>query len=204
MVVNKIIASITKGFRTYVQQGLFNCDFIGPESEYYSGGRCHSRVLGLLTQCLQQLDYHVDIERSVYFHTPKIKGKRRMNKFRPDITVVDGKDRIVGIVEYETIDATKEHLFEKVDYFKRALPENPDLKFIVFMPTLTTLVKRPSAWIEKNRSIYVEPLTKAISQLSSVFPSVEFCLAYLNEDGIFSKLIVNGSVKAKLNNNIFK
>jgi len=205
MLVNKIITSIIDDFTDHVRNGLFSIEFIGSERAYYSGGRCHSRVLGLLVQRLQRLGYCVDIERSVTFHIPKLKGtkKRKMNMFRPDITVVDASDRIVGIVEYETIDATEEHFLKKIDYFERSLPANPDIKFIIFMHTLTTLKKRPNKWIEMDRSIYINPLTGMMSKLSSSFPAVEFCFAFLKEDGITARNILNGIIKKELKKNIF-
>ncbi|MBE0428007.1 MAG: hypothetical protein IBX72_15375 [Nitrospirae bacterium] len=204
MIAKKIIASITESFKEYIQKGLFSRDFIGPDQEYYAGGRCHSRVLGLIIQCLLRLGFYVDVERSIYFHTPKINGKRRMNKFRPDITAVDPADHIIGIIEYETIDATREHLLHKIDYFKRSLPANLSIKFVLFITTLPTLTKRPNTWIEKNRSTLVEPLTNKFIQLSSSFPEVEFVFAYLNEDGIYLNLIINGVIKEKQKNKIFK
>jgi hypothetical protein len=67
---DEIIKAIIEGFKEYVQEGLFNTDFIGSDSAYYSGGRCHSRVLGILVQSMQRLGYFVDIERSINFHAP--------------------------------------------------------------------------------------------------------------------------------------
>jgi len=94
--INKIIGC----FKEYVKKRLFNQDFIGPDNKYYSGGRCHSRVLGMLIEALQSMGYITDVERSIKFKEAyKPPGKRRaMNQYRPDITVVNNNDKIIGIV----------------------------------------------------------------------------------------------------------
>jgi hypothetical protein len=204
MLTGQILTSINERFAAYVQKGLFSVDFIGPKRAYYSAGRCHSRVIGLLVGELQRLGYTVDIERAIFFSVPKKKGTRKMRQFRPDITVVDDADNIVGLVEFETIDATKEHLLEKIDYFKRSLPANPYIRFVIFITTLTVLQSVPNNWIEKNRAMFVEPLTKKLSELSSKFPHIEFCFAFLNDEGVSARVIVAGTKKGNFKKNIFE
>lgn len=106
---------IGENLKKYVENKLFDCNFIGPTHEYYSGGRCHSRVLGVLIQSIQNIGYIADIERMVKFKRPyRPNGrKRNQNGFRPDIPVVDKHDNIVGIIEYETIDASEALLCKK-------------------------------------------------------------------------------------------
>lgn len=200
----RIIASIVKDLKLAVSSGMFSADFIGPEYEYYSGGRCHSRVLGILVKAIHSLDYYVDIERSISFQTPKNKGTRKMTRFRPDIAVVDSSDRIIGIVEYESIDATEDHLMKKIDYFKCAIPANDQIKFIIFFPTLTSLPLSPQSWIEKDRPKYIPKIKDAIQELSVTFPEIEFCFAYLSEKGFFSFLIRKGKIIAGKKCNFFR
>lgn len=200
----RIIASIVKDLKLAVSSGMFSADFIGPGYEYYSGGRCHSRVLGIIVKALHRLDYYVDIERAISFQTPKKKGTRKITRFRPDITVVDSTDRIIGIIEYESIDATEEHLMKKIDYFRCSIPANDQIKFIVFFPTLTSLSDSPQLWIEQDRSKYIPQIKDAIQKLSLSFPEIEFCFAYLNENGFFSFLIMKGKIMPREKCNIFK
>lgn len=185
---NKLVAEIKKTIASYEAKGLFSVDFISGNPEYYSGGRCHSRVVGIIVEAIHNLGYVADIERSIKFHKPFIQisnGKeRKMNQFRPDITAVNKKDEVIGIIEYETIDGAEEHLMKKLQYFKHAVPAYPTLEFILFIPTLTTLDVKPQSWIEKDRMKFVEPIKKEMGILQRRYPGVDMVFLYLNEDGI--------------------
>jgi len=194
--MDQIERTIYKLFRTYIEEGLLTVDFISSKQEYYSGARCHSRILGILIKAFHSLGYIVDVERKVKFHIPfKQNGKsRNMNVFQPDITVVNKNDKIVGIVEYETIDAPEEHLYKKIEYFKNAIPANPTLEFIVYMPTLTTLQTKPNAWIIKDRMKFNEPITEKLKDVSKFNSNINFHYLILNEEGLSAKTINNGVV----------
>jgi len=193
---NKIINAIRRCFRDYVERGLFNSNFIGDKLEYYSGGRCHSRVLGMLVQSFHEMDYITDIERKVKFEKPYKPPQKRQNQnaFTPDITVVNNQDEIVGIIEYETIDASRDHLYQKIEYFKHVIPVHKSLQFIIFFPTLTTLGKSPNSWIEKNRQKYVIPITDELKKLSDANPKIDIYFFILDENGLFSKWIKGGEI----------
>ena len=184
----KLITEIKKTIASYEAKGLFSVDFISGSPEYYSGGRCHSRVVGMIVEALHNLGYVADIERSIKFHKPLVQisnGKeRRMNQFRPDITAANKKDEVVGIIEYETIDGAEEHLMKKLKYFEHAIPAYPTLEFILFIPTLTTLDIKPQSWIEMDRMKFVEPIKKEMGILQRMYPDVDIVFLYLNEDGI--------------------
>ena len=178
--IEKIVEEIIRIFKEYVDKGLFNVNFIGPQREYYSGGRCHSRVLGILAKTFQSIGYIVDIERSIKFNDPyKPPGRKRaMHQYRPDITIINEHDRIVGIVEYETIDASEEHLFQKIEYFNYAIPSNFDIRFIIFIPTLTRLKSSPQSWIKLDRSVYDRPISKKLEELSKKHPHIHVTVSY--------------------------
>ena len=184
----KLISEIKKTFAKYESKGLFSVEFISGSPEYYSGGRCHSRVIGMIVEALHNLGYITDIERSIKFHKPFIqtnKGKeRKMYQFRPDITVVNEKDNVVGIIEYETIDGAEEHLMKKLKYFEHAIPAYPTLEFVLFIPTLTTLKVKPQSWIEMNRMKFVPPIKKEMEMLQKRHPVVDMVFLYLNENGL--------------------
>jgi len=203
---NRIDNVIRGCFRSHVINGLFNRNFIGPDHEYYSGERCHSRVLGIIVQSIQSMGYMTDIERMVRFQDPYRPSGRKRNQwgFRPDITVVDKDDRIVGIVEYETIDATEDLFYKKIDYFDHAIPANSTLQFIIFFPTLTTLTRSPAAWIEKDRQKYVKPLAEKLQELSKKYPNIEIYFLMLDEKSLSSKMIKEGGIKYENTGNIWE
>jgi len=201
-----IINSIVTTFEKYVKKGLFNPDFIGPNREYYSGGRCHSRVLGILLEAIQSLGYITDIERSIKFERSykSHNNKRAIHQFKPDITFVNNRDEIVGLIEYETIDASEDHLYQKIEYFGLAIPANRTLKVIIYLPTLTTLKKAPQKWIEKNRKKYIEPIFTKMKSLSKKYPDLKFYFFDLDEEGLSHQLIENGNIIDKQRYNIFE
>lgn len=197
---------IGKYFKKYVKDELFNRNYIGPDHEYYSGGRCHSRVLGILVQSIQSMGYITDIQRTIRFSKPyRPPGKeRKQNGFKPDITVVDNHNNIVGIIEYETIDAAEEHLYQKIEYFENVIPANPTLQFIIFFPTLTTLQRRPSTWIELDRQKYMKPLADKLQELSKIYPNIDISYLILDENGFSSKIIKHGDIKNEDTKNIWE
>ena len=199
-----IVDSIINTFNGYVKKNLFTEDFIGPK--YYSSGRSHSRVLGILIQSFHELGYIVDVERSIKFDRPyKSNGRKRaMYQYRPDITIVDDKDAIVGIVEYESIDATDEHLFKKIDYFDYAIPANPTIKQILFLPTLTTLKYAPQKWIEKDRKIYMNPIKNKLKQISHKYTKIDVIYGILDENGLRFIVMKDGNIKLDKKEQIFK
>lgn len=201
--IDNIIRACLKG---HVINGLFNRNFIGPDHEYYSGGRCHSRVLGMLVQSIQNMGYITDIERRVKFEEPYCPPGKKRNQwgFRPDITVVDECDSIVGIIEYETIDATEELFCKKIKYFEHAIPANSALQFIIFFPTLTTLQRSPEKWIKKERQKYVKPLAEKLQELSDKYPKIEIYFLILDEKGLSSKMIKAGIIKYENTENIWE
>ncbi|MBM3236881.1 hypothetical protein FJZ31_11375 [Candidatus Poribacteria bacterium] len=204
---NRIDDVIRVCLERHVIDGLFNDKFIGPDLEYYSGGRCHSRVLGMLVQSIQNMGYITDIERRVKFAKPYRPSEKKRNQegFRPDITVVDKHDdSIVGIIEYETIDATEALFDKKIEYFEHAIPANSTLQFIIFFPTLTTLQSSPEAWIEKNRQKYAKPLAEKLQELSKKYPKIEIYFLILDEKGLSSKMIKGGDIKYENTENIWK
>jgi hypothetical protein len=93
----------------------------------------------------------------------------------------------VGIIEYETIDASEDHLYQKIEYFKHAISANKFLQFIIFFPTLTTLEKPPNSWIEKNRKKYVIPIANELKKLSNDNPKIDIYFFILDENGLSSK-----------------
>ena len=200
-IVNKIIEC----FKEYVNKKLFNQNFIGSYGEYYSGGRCHSRVLGILIKAFQEMQYTVDVERSIKFKEPykHPERKRAMHQYRPDITIVNKHDEIVGIVEYETIDATEKHLFTKIDYFDHAIPGNPTLQFIMFCPTLTTLKRAPQSWIETDRKKYSEPIAGSLRKLSRKYANIDVIYAILDENGLSFRIMRDGNIQKKYEENIW-
>ena len=203
----RLVGKIIECFEIYVKKGLFNEDFIGPDKKYYSGRRCHSRVLGILIKAFQSEGYITDVERSIRFkerYKPP-ERKRAMHQYRPDITIVNENDEIVGIVEYETIDAEEEHLFRKIDYFDHAIPGNPTLQFIMFFPTLTTLDRAPQKWIETDRKKYSKPILERLKKLSEKHSRIDVIYMILDENGISYKIIKDGDIqKEKDNINIWK
>jgi hypothetical protein len=201
----KIVETIKEYLIKYVKENLLSVDFVGADKQYYSGGRCHSRVLGLLVQSFQALGYITDIERRISFKdTYKLSDKARgQNSFRPDITICDKNDKIVGIVEYETIDATKEHLEKKVEYFTRSIPAHETLEFIVFFPTLTTLDRKPNKWIEMQRSDLVLPIREKLIGLSKSYPKITIFYLILDENGFSSKEIMDGIIINEAHENIW-
>lgn len=194
---NRIDEVIRECFKRHVKNGLFDRNFIEGKYEYYSGGRCHSRVLGILVQSIQSMGYITDVERRIKFEEPYRPPRKIRNQwgFRPDITVVDTDDNIVGIIEYETIDATKEHFDQKMEYFKHAIPANSTLQFIIFFPTLTTLRKRPNKWIETKRQKYANPLGEKLKELSNNHPQIDIYYLILDENGFSSKSIKHGDIR---------
>ena len=190
-----IINTINTVFVKYVKKGLFGSDFIGSDKEYYSAGRCHSRVLGILVGAIQSIGYIADIERSIKFDKPyKPQGRKRaMHQFRPDIAVVNNNDNIVGIIEYETIDASEEHLNQKIEYFELSIPANRNFEFLIYFPTLTTLQRAPAPWVEQNRQEYVKPIFTKIKRLSKLYPHIKFYFLDLNERGLSSRSIKGGN-----------
>ena len=199
-----IIDSIINTFNGYVKKNLFTEDFIGPK--YYSSGRSHSRVLGILIQSFHKLGYIVDVERSIKFDGPyKPKNRKRaMYQYRPDITIVDKKDAIVGIAEYESIDATDKHLFKKIEYFDYAIPANPSIKQILFLPTLTTLKYAPQKWIETNRKIYMNPIKNRLNLLSQKYPKIDVIYGILDEHGLRFIVMKDGNIELDKKEQIFK
>jgi len=173
-------------------------DFIGSKKEYYSGGRCHSRVLGILVQSFQSMGFITDIERRVKFSKPykPPQHKRKQFGFKPDITVVNEYDEIIGIIEYETIDGSNEHLLrKKIDYFDYCLPENKSVEFIVYFPTLTTLKKKPNSWVKLNRQKLKQPIANKLIELSAKYPNVDIVYLILDENGFSSKIIKKGTIE---------
>lgn len=201
--LDSLPSRITDCLKEYIKRDLFNCDFIGSDKEYYK--RCHSRVFGILVQSILAEGFITDIERSVQFKEPykPPERKRSQRQFTPDIVVVDGQDNIVGIVEYESIDAEEEHIYKKIDYFRLALPANPNIQFIIFFPTLTTLEQKPSSWIEKNRKKFEEPISKKLLTLSKDFPKVAVYYLTLDERGVSSKIVKNGRIENEHRENIW-
>ena len=185
---SRLITEIKKTIASYETEGLFGTEFISGAPEYYSSGRCHSRVIGMIVEALHNLGYVADIERSIRFHSPFIQtsnGKeRKMNQFRPDITVVNKKDEVIGIIEYETIDGAEEHLMKKLKYFDHAIPAYPTLEFVLFIPTLTTLDVKPQSWIEMDRMKFVGPIKREMRILQNKYPDVDLIFMYLDENGI--------------------
>ncbi|RMF89753.1 MAG: hypothetical protein D6733_05595, partial [Methanobacteriota archaeon] len=107
------------------------------------------------------------------------------------------------IVEYETIDASEEHLFKKIDYFYYAIPGNPTLQFIMFCPTLTTLDRAPQSWIEPNRKKYLKPIAKRLKGLSRKYPKIDVIYAILDENGLFFRIMRDGNIQKKYEENIW-
>jgi len=162
--------------------------------------------LGILVEAIQSLGYIADIERKIKLAKPcKGKGKGTMRQFKPDITVVNKKDKIVGIIEYETIDASGPHLFRKIKYFGNCMGANEDLEFVVYFPTLTTLRKAPAEWIKKNRHEYIRPILGRMKKLSEYNSNIKCYFLYLDKHGISSSLIIDGKFITKgKRDNIFQ
>ena len=203
---DQIVKKIIEVFKSYVKRGLFKIEFISGKREYYAGGRCHSRVLGMLINAFQEMQYTTDVERAVEFKLPyKPRGRERtMHQYRPDITIVDDQDRIVGIVEYETIDATEEHLHKKIDHFDHSIPAHSPLRFITFLTTLTTLSRKPQSWVETERKKYAKPLQEMLRKLSKKYPEVYVIFGILDEEGLYFAVIKEGITINTYKENIWK
>ena len=74
---------------------------------------------GIIVKSVHENELIADIERTIKFKDG-MKYKNR-STFRPDVTVVNKKDEIIGIIEYETIDASTEHIEKKLNYFEYAM-----------------------------------------------------------------------------------
>ena len=200
--IPKIIIST---FKKYVKEELFDYDFISTKKEYAACSRCHSRVIGILIEAFRKLDYYTDVERSIRFkekidnpndETTKNKEKRSMMQFTPDITLANGEDEVVGFCEYETIYTREAKLLWKVDYFKNALlnKENKEIKFVVYIPTLPKLDKKPNKKVDKDKSISVEKISDKILKVSKTHQMVYFFYIVLDEKGLTPFIIKGGEI----------